>query len=347
MENNLSQNEKQELEQRARRKLQQMPTTEIAKCARKEKIRTYWWLGISLYCCLAWGVALFTNDFNNEPENPIGGFIMAIIAGLAIAVFMVVKLFKKEDQLALIRIKREIKKEDKESLKKQKSQEFFKKLGFSKIDIEEGFVVSKIEPLGVAPLLPNQTINDPIGKILIDDKNKRVIFQKHSYYTKSFSFSDIFKYDIYENEQTVVQGRAGSALVGGLFFGVTGAIVGASRKRGVEEQVNILKIIIYVNDLECPKIEFTYVGGESLSRNSQKYIQIIKNLQEISSYLEYMINNVTFIESTEENSDNTTSPIPKKELSKKEQLEELKELLSDSLITQEDFEQKKKQILGL
>ena len=196
MENNLSQNEKQELEQRAGRKLQQMPTTEIAKCARKEKIRTYWWLGISLYCCLAWGVALFTNDFNNEPENPIGAFIMAIIAGLTIAVFMVIKLFKKEDQLALIRIKREIKKEDKESLKKQKSQEFFKKLGFSKIDIEEGFVVSKIVHLGVAPLLPNQTINDSIGKILIDDKNKRVIFQKHSYYTKSFSFSKFFVFSI-------------------------------------------------------------------------------------------------------------------------------------------------------
>ena len=60
-----------------------------------------------------------------------------------------------------------------------------------------------------------------------------------------------------------------------------------------------------------------------------------------------MINNVFFIERTEENSDNTISPIPKKEFSKKEQLEELKELLSDGLITQEDFELKKKQILGL
>ena len=33
--------------------------------------------------------------------------------------------------------------------------------------------------------------------------------------------------------------------------------------------------------------------------------------------------------------------------SKKEQLQELKEMLDDGLITQEDFEQKKKQILGL
>ena len=31
----------------------------------------------------------------------------------------------------------------------------------------------------------------------------------------------------------------------------------------------------------------------------------------------------------------------------KEQLQELKEMLDDGLITQEDFEQKKKQILGL
>ena len=33
--------------------------------------------------------------------------------------------------------------------------------------------------------------------------------------------------------------------------------------------------------------------------------------------------------------------------SQKEQLQELKEMLDDGLITQEDFEQKKKQILGL
>ena len=33
--------------------------------------------------------------------------------------------------------------------------------------------------------------------------------------------------------------------------------------------------------------------------------------------------------------------------SNKEQLQELKEMLDDGLITQEDFEQKKKQILGL
>ena len=347
MENNFNQNEQQELEQRANRKLQQMNTIEKAKCIRKEKIRTYWWLGISLYCCLVWIIVLLTSDFSNETENPIGGLIMCIIAGIIISIFMVVKLFKKEDQLALIRIKREIKKEDKETLKKQKSQEIFRKLGFSKTDIEEGFIVSKIADLGVAPLLPNQTMNNPIGKILIDDKNKKVIFEKYSYYTKAFCFSDILKYDIYENEQAVVQGRAGSALVGGLFFGVAGAVVGASRKRGVNEQVNILKIIIYVNDLECPKIEFTYMSGESLSKTSQKYVQTIKNLQEISGYLEYMINSASFIESADKSNDNTISSISQKEVSKKEQLEELKELLSDGLITEEDFEQKKKQILGL
>ena len=36
-----------------------------------------------------------------------------------------------------------------------------------------------------------------------------------------------------------------------------------------------------------------------------------------------------------------------KELIQEKKLQELKELLDDGLITQEDFEQKKKQILGL
>ena len=39
-----------------------------------------------------------------------------------------------------------------------------------------------------------------------------------------------------------------------------------------------------------PKIEFDYING-SISANSTQYNEMIKNLQEVAAYLEYMINN--------------------------------------------------------
>ena len=150
----------------------------------------------------------------------------------------------------LIRIKREIKKEEKELLKKTNSGNFYKALGFSNNDIEEGFFISKTISLGIPSLSFDKEIKEPVGKIFIDDNNKKVVFSKNSYYTKAFAFADILKYEIYENDKAVVQGRGGAALVGGLFFGATGAIIGSSGRRAVDETVNILKFIRKVRMIE-------------------------------------------------------------------------------------------------
>ena len=67
------------------------------------------------------------------------------------------------------------------------------------------------------------------------------------------------------------------------------------------------------------------------------------NIQSVCSMLEYMLNEKTLEQSSsvkhvENNSIQTSNKV---------QLQELKEMLDDGLITQEDYEQKKKQILGL
>ena len=72
------------------------------------------------------------------------------------------------------------------------------------------------------------------------------------------------------------------------------------------------------------------------------YRDAVKNVQELCSLLEYIINAKTL-----EQSANSQSHEIAIEKSPKERLQELKEMLDDGLITQEDYEQKKKQILGL
>ena len=181
------------------------------------------------------------------------------------------------------------------------------------------------------------------AKLLIDNQNKKFIYQKGKKYSKTYNFSDLINYEVYENGKSQVQGRAGSALIGGAFFGLGGAIVGGSRSRSINEKCNQLKLILRVNDFNCPEIVIIYVNNVDVDKNSSIYKNMKSNLQSVCSMLEYMLNEHTLEQSSavkqeEKNPVNTSS---------KEQLKELKEMLDDGLITQEDYEQKKKQILGL
>ena len=181
------------------------------------------------------------------------------------------------------------------------------------------------------------------AKLLIDNQNKKFIYQKGKKYSKTYSFSDLINYEVYENGKSQVQGRAGSALIGGAFFGLGGAIAGGSRSRSINETCNQLKLILRVNDFNCPEIVIIYVNNVDVDKNSSIYKKMKNNLQSVCSMLEYMLNEHTLEQSSavkqeEKNPVNTSS---------KEQLKELKEMLDDGLITQEDYEKKKKQILGL
>lgn len=179
-------------------------------------------------------------------------------------------------------------------------------------------------------------------KLLVDSENKKFIFQnKDVVCIKPYNFSDILNYEVYENGKSQVQGRAGSALIGGAFFGLGGLIVGSSMSRNINEKCNELKLIIRINDLENPQIVIPYIRTQC-DKSGWMYRDAVKNVQELCSLLEYIINSKTL-----EQSANTQSQINVKEKSPKEQLQELKEMLDDGLITQEDYEQKKKQIIGL
>lgn len=196
------------------------------------------------------------------------------------------------------------------------------------------FVVSKIVDITASRLSAT--------KLLIDNQNKKFVYQKGKTYSKVYNFKDIISYEVYENGKIQVQGRAGAALVGGAFFGLGGLIAGSSMKRNVNEVCNQLKLIIRLNDFDCTQIVIEYNAG--CDKNSLDYEKMRSNLQSVCSMIEYMIN--------EKNLDQSTDTIKNKEetsnmASSKVQLQELKEMLDSGLITQEDYEKKKKQILGL
>ena len=174
---------------------------------------------------------------------------------------------------------------------------------------------------------------------MADYKNKKWLLMNKNNIGRFYDFSIVLSYEIYEDGDCVVKGSIGRSLIGGVFFGIMGAIIAGRGKKNIQNNCNSLKLIIRINEIDNPMIELVAIDAPT-SKDSSTYKSRVKSLQEICACFEFMINNKTLEEATIiENSQIETK-------SKKEQLQELKELLDDGLITEEDYNKKKQEILN-
>lgn len=184
--------------------------------------------------------------------------------------------------------------------------------------------------------------NDYVHMVCIDDSKK-----KWSYYnslsrqTLIFTFDQFTDFEVIENGNSIIQGRSGSTLVGGFFDGYVGALAGASRKRKIDQRIYELIIKLFVNDIENPCILIKLIK-RSTKKPGRKYKSAIDKVIQFESIFKIIMANNKKAES---NINTIKSPVEPLEM--KEQLQKLKEMLDEGLITQEDYEQKKKQILEL
>ena len=200
---------------------------------------------------------------------------------------------------------------------------------------------NRIREIEVSAGIGNQT------KIIVDNKEKNIQFVIQKIKTRKFDFGEILKYEVNENGDSVVKGTAGKALVGGLFFGIGGAFLGSQTSRKIKSKCSDLRVFIYLNDIDFPSIEIPIITSET-SKNTEYYTSRVSLAKEICALLEFAINQkdlATYKESEEENEEVEKTLEDKK--SDKQKLKELKEMLEEGLISEKDFEKKKKQILGL
>ena len=255
--------------------------------------------------------------------------ISACIIGPLIAICWFCK--KPVEYLALAQIKLEIKKDCSDSEKSQA-------IGAMN---NGNFVTSKS-----IKILANGCLNT---KLLIDDLHKLFIYQRGRNTSKAYRFSDLINYEVYENGQSKVKGRAGSALIGGAFFGLTGLVIGSSRSRKIEDKCNQLQLIIRLNDLDRPQIVVSYANKTALDKTGRAYRSMKENLQLVCSTLEYIMNAKTLEQSAAVKEKKTIQVVEHYSVSNnqslKEQLQELKEMLYCGLITEEEYENKRNQIL--
>ncbi|HDX7083455.1 TPA: SHOCT domain-containing protein [Clostridioides difficile] len=151
-----------------------------------------------------------------------------------------------------------------------------------------------------------------------------------------YATDEIIEFELLEDEESIVSGGLGRAVVGGALFGATGAVVGGvTGKKTTRKIVNTFKIKITFNNINNP-LEYINLINTRTKTNSSIYQNACNEAQEILSVLSIIVKNN---DKANNEQDKTSSSI--------EQVKGLKELLDIGAITEEEFNTKKKELLNL
>ena len=158
-----------------------------------------------------------------------------------------------------------------------------------------------------------------------------------------FRYDEIIDYELSENGNTVTKGGIGSAMVGGALFGGVGAIVGGVYGKKSQTEIKSINLHIslcnpYIQSLD---IEFITPGmivksGDTLHKSYQK------TANNVIAILDGMCREVEL-----EQQKSAPTTVQTSSPSVADEIMKFKQLLDCGAITQEEFDAKKKQLLGL
>lgn len=184
--------------------------------------------------------------------------------------------------------------------------------------------------------ITEMTVTQSVGNIfMVDDQNRlwRTQDQLGMHRSIIHRFEDIIYYELLEDGDLQTKGGLGSALAGGLAFGAAGAIVGASvGKKKTIANCSSMSIKITLNNMNTP-VENVNLLQMKVSKASAAYKKAYAQAQEILSLLKIMT-------SSEKNQE-----VSKTAASATDEILKFKNLFDAGIITQEEFEKKKQQLL--
>lgn len=148
-----------------------------------------------------------------------------------------------------------------------------------------------------------------------------------------YNCSDIIDFELLEDGNSVSKGGVGRALVGGALFGGVGAIVGGSTGHKQKKTCSKMQIKIIMKSVNCPTVYINLITAET-KKDSMIYKMVEPQAQEILSLLNVIC------QANESQPETATA-------SAADEILKYKQLLDMGVITAEEFEAKKKQLLGL
>ena len=168
---------------------------------------------------------------------------------------------------------------------------------------------------------------------MVDEENKKIALCHYIDTSVEYiSFNQIIDVEILKDNANVMKGGVGRAVVGGVLAGGVGAIVGANT-RDSKELLHSLKIRIITNDIKTPLYVIDLIYNE-ISVKNHEYNTILDIANKIYSLIFSIVN---------ENGNQNINVSEDKAIDQIEKLSILKEKM---IITQEEFELKKKELLN-
>ena len=152
---------------------------------------------------------------------------------------------------------------------------------------------------------------------------------------RDIPYSRLLDCEVLVDNTTVMKGGLGRAVVGGVVAGGIGALVGASTKRSTDK-TNSMKVRIITTDVNDALVEVPIITS-AISRDSQTYRDADKFAQETFA-------TITSIIARENKS--SISQLYEHQLDIKSVLTNLELLRSSSLITEDEFQIKRQEIIN-
>ena len=106
-----------------------------------------------------------------------------------------------------------------------------------------------------------------------------------------YSFEDLVSYELIVNNQTVVSGGVGQALVAGAMFGAIGAVAGGIvSKRKSTSKILDMTLRVTSNDFNKPVV-FIDLIRKPVKNTSKEYKEAVENAQRIMGALDVIVHN--------------------------------------------------------
>ena len=174
--------------------------------------------------------------------------------------------------------------------------------------------------------------------IKVDFENKLFYFPERGLRSPFiFSFSDLANYELVEDGSTLSKGGFGSAVVGGVLLGPAGMIAGGILGKKHKDVVNSLYITMSLNNtlLSFKRIDFIKT---EVKKGSMTYKLNKKAPESLISILDRICSSA---------GSEVSSMQPQTNISAADEIKKFKELLDAGIITEDEFNAKKKQLLGI
>lgn len=173
----------------------------------------------------------------------------------------------------------------------------------------------------------------------VDEKNQ--LWRAPRIYSSTiFSYKDILNFELLENGEAITKGGLGNAIVGGALLGGVGAIVGGVvGPKKTKQEITEYRIKIVVKNFYFSEVYINFLETGKVKSGSFLYKTYAASAQQILSMLAIMTDSIKNPEPIK-NPDTANNYVA-------DEIIKFKSLLDQGIITQEEFDAKKKQLLGL